>query len=492
MKKTQMLPLAAIISGLLVGCGGGGGGGGGGGASKTTFTFDFAIPATLFESEANAQNCTVYDRDTDLNGDATVLTYSQASTAQVTNNVIGYYSDADGKIVGEVIKPTSDNFQFVLEDIPEGGYITVQALEFNGREVRVNSFSREFLEDKELRNVTFALNRESLNKCFTGSNESDKTFKNLSYRNAVSGGGDYHYVSQKDVLVSSNNSMTSDEELLGLTGEPTVLFQYQPDLENESLHQYGIGSWGTSDIELVTTDVVSSIYSSSGYNYDSLNIGFVANDYLYDALELGNSVDEYRRPSEAKQEEWVYLAVAENATNGWDSLLTGTIDSSWDIDADPSALLNINNLPNSKPSVISQSGRESVIDIDMGLTSSTEGFARTAYFAASGDYKVTHRIFTRSNSDYVVVPELDYYNFPSSAVNGLKVSETDNFNRSAIILDENSDIDSEMFMSFFSNGESSEPELEADLDGILTSEKDGMESEVTLRTSKSLVVKRFN
>ena len=30
MKKTQMLPLAAIISGLLVGCGGGGGGGGGG------------------------------------------------------------------------------------------------------------------------------------------------------------------------------------------------------------------------------------------------------------------------------------------------------------------------------------------------------------------------------------------------------------------------------------------------------------------------------
>ncbi|GLR03054.1 flagellar sheath protein A [Vibrio hyugaensis] len=490
MKQLKVLPLVAIISGLMVGCGGGGGGGGG--SSKTTFTFDFAIPATLSESDAKAQSCTIYDRDTDLNGDATVLTYSQASKAQVTNNVIGYYSDADGKMVGEVIKPTSDNFKFVLEDIPEGGYITIQALEFNGREVRVNSFSREFLEDKELRNVTFALNRESLNKCFTGSNVSDKTFKNLSYRNAVSGGGDYHYVSQKDVLVSPNSDMTSDEELLGFNGEPTALFQYESGSDNKSLYQYGIGSWGTNDIDLVTTDVVSSIYSSSGYKYDSLNIGFVSNDYLYDALELGNSVDEYRRPSEANKEEWVYLAVAESATNGWDSLLTGTIDSSWDIDADPSTFLNIKNLPNFKPSVISQSGRESVIDINMGLTNSTEGFTRTAYFAASGDYKVTHRIFTKSNSDYVVVPELDYYNFPSSAINGLKVSETDNFNRSAVILDGNSDIDSEMFMSFFSNGEASEPELEADLDGILTSEKDGMENEVTLRTSNSLVVTRFN
>ncbi|ARV72137.1 hypothetical protein [Vibrio campbellii] len=491
MKQLKVLPLVAIISGLMVGCGGGGGGGGGT-APRTTFTFDFAIPAMMSESDAKAKSCTVYDRDTDSNGDAIVLTYSQASKAQVTNNVIGYYSDANGKMVGEIIKPTSDNFKFVLQDIPEGGYITIQALEFNGREVRVNSFSREFLEDKELRSATFALNRESLNTCFTGGNVSDKTFKNLSYRNAVSGGGDYHFVSQKDVLVSPNSDMTSDEELLGFNGEPTALFQYESGSDNKSLYQYGIGSWGSGDIDLVTTDVVSSIYSSSGYKYDSLNIGFVANDYLYNALELGNSANEYRRPSEANKEEWVYLAVSENATNGWDSLLTGTIDSSWDIDADPSMFLNIKDLSNAKPSVVSQSGRESVIDINMGLTNSTEGFVRTAYFAASGDYKVTHRIFTKSNSDYVVVPELDYYNFPSLAVSGLKVSETDNFNRAAIILDDNSDIDSKMFMSFFSNGEASEPELEADLDGILTSEKDGMASEVTLRTSNSLVVTRFN
>ena len=42
MKQLKVLPLVAIISGLMVGCGGGGGGGGGA-APKTAFTFDFAI-----------------------------------------------------------------------------------------------------------------------------------------------------------------------------------------------------------------------------------------------------------------------------------------------------------------------------------------------------------------------------------------------------------------------------------------------------------------
>ncbi|NMV26350.1 54K polar flagellar sheath protein A, partial [Vibrio parahaemolyticus] len=65
-------------------------------------------------------------------------------------------------------------------------------------------------------------------------------------------------------------------------------------------------------------------------------------------------------------------------------------------------------------------------------------------------------------------------------------------NRTALVVNEDSNIDSKVFMSFFSNGEASEPELDEDLDGIITSEKEGLENEVTLRTSNSLVVSRFN
>ncbi|MBR9788985.1 MAG: 54K polar flagellar sheath protein A [Vibrionaceae bacterium] len=490
MKQLKILPLVAIISGFMVGCGGGGGGGGT--APKTAFTFKFAVPATLTESDAITRGCTIYDRQTVQNGDKTVLTYSAATKEQVTNYVLGYYSDSDGKLSGDIIKPTNDSFQFNLEDIPDDGFITFQAIEFNGREIRVNTFSKGFLQDKKLRTTTFALNRDSLNKCFTGNNLEGFAFKNLEYRNAVSGGGDYNFVSQTDTFVSPNSDMLPTEQLPGITGEPTALFQYASGSNNKSLYQYGIGSWSSGEIPLVVTDNTSNIFSSSSYNYDSLHIGFVANGYVYDALELDKSIGEYNRPSTPNKETWVYLARAQSATNGWDSLLNETISSSWDIDVDPSSYLNIDNLPNAKPSLLKQGNRESVIDLDMGLTSSTEGFSRVAYFSASSDYKVTHRIFSKSASDFIVVPELYYYNFPSSAVNELKASTSDSFNRTVVVLGDVASIDSKTFMSFFSNGAASEPELDADLDGVLTSEKQGLENEVVLRSSNSLVVTRFN
>ncbi len=494
MKQLKILPLVAIISGVMVGCGGGSGGGGS--ASRTTFTFDFAIPVPMTEAAATTKGCTIFDRVASADGTTTALTYSQASQNQVANYVIGYYSNVDGERVDEIITPTNGSFSFVLEDIPEGGYVTFQELEFNGREIRVNSFSREFLEDKQLRSATFGLNRDPVNNCFTGNNLSEKSFTNLSYRNAVSGGGDYHYVSQKDIFVSPNYDMSSNEELIGISGEPTVLFQYVSNSNNSSLHQYGIGSWGTSNINLVETDVTSSIYSSSNYEYASLKIGFVANSFLYDAIDLDNSVGEYNRPSEAQKETWVFMASVEDAENGWDSLLTGIIDSSWDIDVNPSSYLNIENLPTDKPSVWSQGSQESVIDLNMGFTDLTEGYVRTAYSVSSTDasnsYQVIHRIFTKSNDDYVVTPELYYYNFPSSVVSGLKVSENADFSRTAILIDENSNINSKTFLSLFANGSALEPELDADLDGILASEKEGRENEVSLRTSNSLVISRFN
>ncbi len=494
MKQRKVLPLVAIISGVMVGCGGSDDGGSS--APRTTFTFDFAIPATMTEAATITKGCTIFDRGTSTDGMTTVLTYSQASQNQVNNYVLGYYSNADGERVDEIITPTNGSFSFVLQDIPVGGYVTFQALEFNGQEIRVNSFSREFLEDNQLRNVTFGLNRDSLYDCFTAGNLTEKSFTNLSYRNAEAGGGDYHYVSQKDILVSANSNMDSDEGLLGINGEPTALFQYKSESNNTALHQYGIGSWGTSNITLVATDVTSSIYSSSNYEYTTLNVGFVANSFLYDALDLDNSVYEYNRPSEAKKETWVFMASAEDAETGWNSLLTGTVDSSWDIDVDPSTYLNLDNLPTTKPNVLSQGSQESVIDLNMGLTSSTAGFVRTAYSASasydSRSYKVTHRIFTKSNDDYIVAPELYYYNFPSSAVSGLKASANADFSRTAVITDENSNIDSKTFLSLFANGAALEPELDADLDGILASEKEGRENEVSLRTSNSLVVSRFN
>lgn len=61
MKKTQMLPLAAMISGLLVGCGGGGGGGGGGAPAKTSIQLEFVKVDKVDASTAGS--CQYYDRE---------------------------------------------------------------------------------------------------------------------------------------------------------------------------------------------------------------------------------------------------------------------------------------------------------------------------------------------------------------------------------------------------------------------------------------------
>ncbi|EJG0160848.1 flagellar sheath protein A, partial [Vibrio parahaemolyticus] len=51
MKQLKVLPLVAIISGLMVGCGGGGGGGGGGTPSDyVTLTFIQKVTTTTDKS----------------------------------------------------------------------------------------------------------------------------------------------------------------------------------------------------------------------------------------------------------------------------------------------------------------------------------------------------------------------------------------------------------------------------------------------------------
>ncbi|MGB1281064.1 MAG: hypothetical protein ACPG5V_13975, partial [Vibrio cyclitrophicus] len=63
MKKTLMLPLAAMVSGLLVGCGGGssgGDGGGGGGTPADNVTLEFI---QMYTSPSVQSSCTLFKVD---------------------------------------------------------------------------------------------------------------------------------------------------------------------------------------------------------------------------------------------------------------------------------------------------------------------------------------------------------------------------------------------------------------------------------------------
>ncbi|MCV3262673.1 hypothetical protein OGZ01_05520 [Vibrio harveyi] len=164
----------------MVGCGGGGGGGGGSSTPRTTFTFTFAAPNVISEANAQKDSCTVYERRVDGNGINQVLTYQPAVSAQLTGDkVVGFYSDKNGVRQGDFIYPSGTTLKFVLEDIPEDGYFTYQLLDASGTVFTANSFSRDFLQDNNLRNSTFSMNREAVSACNKNGNF-NKTYPNRS------------------------------------------------------------------------------------------------------------------------------------------------------------------------------------------------------------------------------------------------------------------------------------------------------------------------
>jgi hypothetical protein len=122
MKKTQMLPLAAMISGLLVGCGGGGGGGGGSSPTPTTYKFQFIhMLVDVSPSSINGTACPspTYFKEYDS---------GNVDYAQVASQVHAIDSyNADGSFNQSLIDKLSHNgvLSFTENDIEDGGYISV-------------------------------------------------------------------------------------------------------------------------------------------------------------------------------------------------------------------------------------------------------------------------------------------------------------------------------------------------------------------------------
>ncbi|MGR5119095.1 54K polar flagellar sheath protein A [Vibrio astriarenae] len=488
MKKAVVLPIVAAVSGALLGCGGGGGGGGTPAPSKTKFEFSFAIPYTYTLEEANKAGCTIYAREGYENED-NVLTYSSATADQVRNFVIGYYSNEDGVQEGELIVPSSDKFNFNLEDIPENGFITFQMMEFNGREFRATSFSREFLEDKAIQKVTFGLNRDSLNKCITGGNYITKEFKNLSYLNEVSGGRDYYFQSQSEVQAFANPQLLDGEVINGFDGEPTIVTQYL-DEEKTVLHQYGIASWSGSPIVLSSTGQESDVLNPMNYPYETLEISVISSGYQYDLLELPNSQNYFNHPTDTQGETWLYLAEPSTPISGWNTLYSSPISDSWELNVDPDSLLALSGLVDDKPIVYTTAG---VDEVNTGAGLSNEnGAMRLAYRSSYDNYVSTHKVYAKP-TDYLVVPQLHYYQFGNTVADGLRVSEQSTFNRTILVEGNGGEeVNSKTFMTLFAHGDADQPELDADLDGIVVSELNIDSALIDLRQSEVFLVDRTN
>ena len=161
MKKTQMLPLAAIISGLLVGCGGGGGGGGG--SAAPTYTWQFVHLYSDSRTSVGA-SCSIFSDDQTVDGNVIA-----AKIADEGFNIL--YHNADGSVItSETITNIPASGKVIVDSalIPNDGYVSLEEVVGglgSRNDVYMFTVQKDLMTDLVL-NVRQQANRS--NDCYKG------------------------------------------------------------------------------------------------------------------------------------------------------------------------------------------------------------------------------------------------------------------------------------------------------------------------------------
>ncbi len=214
MKQLKIVPLVAIISGLMFGCGGGGGGGS---TPKTLYKFTFVTAET--QALTSNGSCTIYDRFTS-NGVEQVLNY-HAIGGVIDNQLTAYYSDASGERVGDLVTASNDRLTITLQNIPDDGSVTIQ--EANGTILNALTFSKQLLEsDSSLRNVYLSAQANVSNTtCLTGDNDKTANKTSLDYKVAEDAVGNpystFYFDSQYETITANESRFTKGETLTAVS-----------------------------------------------------------------------------------------------------------------------------------------------------------------------------------------------------------------------------------------------------------------------------------
>ncbi|MCG6278513.1 hypothetical protein K6U59_17095 [Vibrio vulnificus] len=150
MTKLKMMPLVAMISAGLVGCGGSSGGGGGGGPvqSGRAGRLSSGDGGELQDiGTATSSSCKIYQRErTEVaNTQNTKILVAKPVSDAIDSFLSIVYSDANGVPQGEEVFVDDGKVKIILENIPEGGFVSFKE-KFGPNDVYVTSFTQEFLK----------------------------------------------------------------------------------------------------------------------------------------------------------------------------------------------------------------------------------------------------------------------------------------------------------------------------------------------------------
>ncbi|HCG7541808.1 flagellar sheath protein A [Vibrio parahaemolyticus] len=486
MKQLKVLPLVAIISGLMVGCGGGGGGGGGGGTPQTAFNFTFVAPKT--QALSSNGTCTIYDRF-ESNNIEQVLNYHKLGGVLDTQ-LTAYYSDASGNRVGDLVTASNDKLTIILQTIPDGGSVTVQ--EVNGTIINAITFSKDLLEsESSLRNVYLSADANVSNtSCLTGNNDSKVNKTNLDYKTAEGASGNpystFYFDSQLETVTANESRFTKGESLPAVSTEKTMVAQYRT-ASRSSLFQYGFEDWTDGRMVFAGTPSMPMV-STSGINFSKIDIDTIYKNFSYRLAEVPKTSAFYH-PDALKGDVWTFSVEGTIATPGWTAAYTDKVSENWSIVVDDRSLFSVTDTQNTKPGV-----SNSVVDLTDSIGLGQEnGLQRVSYqqgtMVGATPYVVRHSVYSLIEGS-IVVPDLDYSSVPSGARSDLVISNNSLITQSYVFTDEKADVKAADFLTAFANGDGAD--TTKDVLGIVMNEKQVRDTMNRIAQTKTLMLERSN
>jgi hypothetical protein len=519
--NTKILPLVAIMSGLLVGCSnddsGSSGGSDGGGTTPSTNDYTLTL-LQKFEYEASDtryENCRIYSRETVSEIDSETLALVDVeylTTYRPVGNafdalVFATITDSDGEQVGEKVNANNGVLTVDLDSVPSGGAVTIQ--ERFGRDIFATSYTKEFLaNDATLKNLNIGVYTAPVSgTCVTGGNRLEvvKDDNDFNYSNSThsdgNSDGNSHFVSKLEMITSLDNSLPLDPdtdetvEFSAISDEETMLVQYRSDNVNQ-VYRYGFEDWDRvgGRVHLRSSDMMSPIYGIAATEVDSneaeIYLSHQGYTYPYATLDLTSDTDFYR-PTEANNESWHFSLDGEvKSATTWNAEFKGGINTdTWNLDVDPSDVVDLSNATDNTIFVTVVDDTRSIEFTGTNALTS-EKRSRVVYRNSELDsgvyYTVTHTVYSEDQNT-IVVPNLDYTNFPTSIIDDLKVSNSSAFTESHLYT-EDEGFTNRLFLSLYSHGDSLS--TEKDGHGVVYSELDYAPLVNTIDESVSVLISR--
>lgn len=484
MKQLKVVPLVAIISGLMVGCGGGGGGGSS--TPKTLYKFTFVTAET--QALASNGSCTIYDRFTS-NGVEQVLNYHTIGGV-LDSQLTAYYSDATGERVGDLVTASNDKLTITLQSIPDDGSVTIQ--EANGTILNALTFSKQLLEsDSSLRNVYLSAQANVSNTtCLTGDNDKTTNKTSLDYKVAEDAVGNpystFYFDSQYETVTANESRFTKGETLTAVSTEKTMVAQYRTD-SRSALYQYGFEDW-TDDRMVFAGNTSTPVVNNSGIDFTTIDIDTIYKNFSYRLAEVERT-SEFYHPDTLNGDVWAFSVDGTIVTSGWDAQYTDVVADDWTIDVDDVSLFAVSNTQDTKPGVLN---RTVYLSDSIGL-GNENGLQRVSYQegtkVGATPYVVRHSIYSTIN-DSVVVPELDYSSVPSDAASGLVISDDSLITQNYVFTEQSGDVKVADFLAAYANGDGQD--TMEDVLGIVKNEQEVRAISNRLAQTKTLLLERTN